>query len=154
MNEDLRRIRRIAHWILRQLLKNSIEKSRNTYVSCSAPNPIINADVHESGTVEYSTVILAYLKELTNEFSMAELCEASSLLLLNGDIVITDQSVERGVEYSFIKATHAGRVSYQENKYKIQGRKEINALKWAFWIVGLLSGKLFPGTTVAGTSKE
>jgi hypothetical protein len=154
MNEELRRIRRIAHWILRQLLNDSIEKSGKTYSTGSAPNPIINTDVHESGTFEYSTVILAYLKELTNEFSMAELCEASSLLLLNGDIVITDQSVERGVEYSFIKATHAGKVSYQENKYKIHGRKEINVQTWASWILGLISGKLIPVTTVPEISKK
>jgi len=146
MNEELIRKRRVANWILRQLLKGSIEKSGKTYSTGSAPNPIINTDVHESGTFEYSTIILAYLKELTNEFSMAELCEASRLLLLNRHIVITDQSVGRGVEYSFIKATHAGMVAYQENKYKIQRGKKINVQKWVFWIVELLSRKLSPRT--------
>jgi len=119
---------KIAHFVLQQLLQDSVEKFGSPYLIDSSGNVIIYRK-GEKYAFAHSEVRLVYLVENSN-YSLKQISEATNLLIMaNKHIEISFMPDDVGFEHTFIKATPLGIAAFQGKRYN-----KFNYEKWTFWI--------------------
>jgi hypothetical protein len=128
--------KRIAHFILNQLLRESLKEFGSPHFIDS--NGVIT--IYRKGQSFQFAESKARIKYMADQgvYSVKQISDGINLLAANKHIEIEGELGGLGYEHTQIKATQSGILAFEENYYNV-----FNYEKWTFWLAAVL------GTSIA-----